>query len=129
MQNRTTRSYRMAADDQYEAVIDNVEQGPGKYEGEGAVGEWAWDKVLEGWGQDVGDEYFGVYTLVTLDKPVLVNDPDGTSWTFMGYIAHESDQGFVYFDYFDTVEKAEARFAELEAEYEQDLEDSPRDDY
>ena len=120
---------RKADDGQYEAVIENTSQGPGKFEGEGAVGEWAYDKATEGWGETIGDEFFGVYTVVTLDKPVLVNERDGTSWTFMGFSVYEDDNGFAYIEYYDTAEEATSALAKLESDYQEDIEERPRGDY
>lgn len=56
MLRKRPASFRRRADhDQYEAVIENTTQGPGKFEGEGAVGEWVYEQSLDGWGEEMGD--------------------------------------------------------------------------
>lgn len=107
-----------AAEDQYEEIIENPS---GK-----EVEEWAWDQVLWGMGRDIGDDSSTwAATLVTFTKPVLVKDADGTTWTFMGFIATEHERGlrssFVHFDYYPTIAEANAAFEELEADLEEGL--------
>lgn len=108
-----------AETDKYEVVIMNAPQGPGKFEAEGAVGEWVYDQLAE-WG-DTGfgdvDSFGGYYQLAVFEKPVLVKEPDGTSWTFTAAITEEISNGFINFSYFDTAAEAEAKYAEIEAEY------------
>jgi hypothetical protein len=106
------------AEGEYEAVIENVAQGPGKFEGEGAVGEWVYEQSLDGWGEELGDsETFGHYNLLSWTLPVLVREPNGDEWTFRAVILHEGSQGFVDPTYYETKEAAAEAWADLEEEY------------
>jgi len=96
--------------------------GPGKFDDN--VQEFLYAGMLDGWGEDLGDEGFGVYTFLDLGEPVTVHQ-DGDEWSFAAAILHEDTNGFVYTDYFDTSEEGAKAWAELEKDYEDFLDEYP----
>lgn len=117
-----------SGDDKYEVIIDYKRSGPGKFEGEGNVGEWLWQQSLDGFNEDLGDsETFGWYGLLLFDKPILVRD-DGDGWTFQAAIVSTGSTGFVDTETFDTAEEAQARWSEIAVEYEEFEAEGEEDD-
>lgn len=100
--------------------------GPGKFDDN--VQAFVYDKILEGSGDEtIGDEAFGIYDLVTFDPPVTVKQ-DKDEWFFGGAITYVSDQGFVYVDYFDTIDEAKKDFERISKEYDKFVEENPTED-
>lgn len=96
--------------------------GPGKFDDN--VQEFVYTSMLDGWGQDLGDEGFGVYTFLDFGEPIVVHQ-DGDDWGFAAAVVHEDTNGFVYTKYFDTSGEGEAWWGSLEKEYEEWLDEHP----
>lgn len=94
--------------------------GPGKFEGEGTLGERLYEMVMDGWCEDIGDEFFGVYSVLNLfGKPLLVyGDNWGEPTIIRGAIVFERENGFVDVETYTTREEYVDAVAKLEAEYE-----------
>jgi len=104
--------------EKYEAIIDYQESGPGKFEGEGNLGEWLYQQTMDGSNDELGDvEGFGWYGLLLFSKPVLVREDGEDAYTFQAAICSEGNTGFFSAETYDTEEEANDVWAKIEAEY------------
>jgi hypothetical protein len=103
------------ADDENRIVYEKY--GPGKFDDN--VQERIYNDWADGAGDvDVGDEFFGLYSLMTYDPPLTVDYGDGDTEVIGGAILYENEQGFVYTDTYPTAAEAEAALDDLQKEYE-----------
>ena len=109
--------------------------GPGKFTD--TVDEFLWEIVLNGAGdEDIGNEYFGLYTLIVLDTPVTVKETDYydtislslPEWVLKAAIVHETDQGFVETSVYKTESEAMNDWEQLEVEYSEFLDEQEEDE-
>lgn len=91
------------------------------------MAEFVYERTLDGWStEELGDvQDFGHFDLVVFgpEDPLTVQVEDGNQEVWgEAAILMENDQGFVYVTYFNTVAEAEAKWAKLEAEYDEFME-------
>ena len=98
--------------------IQYKKYGPGKFSDN--IEEFVYRAAMEGFGDTLGDEGFGVYDLVTFDQPIKVIQ-NGNDWEFAAAIIYYMDSGFVDVEYYDTVAEAEEAWEKLEMEYEEHM--------
>lgn len=113
------QAIRRLADDtggQESEPIVYKKNGPGKFSNN--VDERVYEDVMDGGGEDIGDEAFGLYTLIEYDPPMMVTWEGGETEPVVAAILTEDDQGFVDVDYFDDLDQAHDRWEALMYDYD-----------
>jgi len=120
IKRRKTMKRRQAAAEVL--TYDPNYSGIGKFNSN--IDEQVYEWSGEGWGSaQVGSaDGFGYHELLEIPEGVLVKQPEG-DWTFQAAILAEDNQGFVYVTYYDTLEDGQAAWAEVEADYEDYLDE------
>jgi len=117
-------------------LVLNTRQGPGKFEGEGAIGEYMYEQSMAGaCDDDIQDEGFGIYDLILLEKPVVVVEDrklvkgEPAYWTAGGAILFHRESGFVDVTYYDTKKEAQDAWNKLMSDYEAYIEEFEDEEY
>lgn len=114
----------------YEEVLETPADWSSMGKFDSYADEVVYEWILEGGGSEfLGDEYFGIYESVEVPGGVLVIDKDGDEWTFYYAIQTVNDQGFVSTEFYDTKAEFEKAWADLEADYEDFLEEYGEEEY
>jgi hypothetical protein len=114
---KVIRAQDIGGIDENSRTITSQPGGPGKFSDN--VDEFIYSQWANGFADEtIGDEYFGVYGLVTFDPPMNIMSETGTE-VLGGAILYESEQGFVQTNRFETGDEARMEFKRLEDEYAQ----------
>lgn len=104
--------------DQERADYIETVKHPGKFEGCSPIAPYFYDRMMEGDGEIIGSDDCGGDSYTALD----VDDTDRAEWPddlagVCGVIVHETSQGFVYVETYETQEAYAAACERVQESY------------